>query len=89
MENGTMTRPPRDRAAELMLMAVARWRLNHRAISAAVLERAGPPWAIEATNPNMNTRKRMWKVKESRIVAMPRINRPVRINLRPPVRSNS
>ena len=89
MENGTMIRPPNDRAAELMLIAVARRRLNQRDIKAAVLDRAGPPWAIDAINPNMKTRNRMWKVRERRTVDIPKANKPVRITLRPPVRSNN
>ena len=89
MAKGTMIRPPRDRAAELMLMAVARRRLNHRESNAAVLERAGPLWAIDAINPNMNTRNRMWKVRERRTVDTPSTINPVSITLRPPVRSNS
>ncbi len=70
-------------------MAVPRRRLNHRHMSAAVFERAGPAWAAEAINPNTNTRNKMWKVKDRRIVESPSTVSPVRITLRPPVRSKS
>ena len=68
MENGTMIRPPMETAAELMLMAVARRRLNHRDINAAVLVLAGPVCAMDTTTPNMNAKKRMWKVRASMAV---------------------
>ena len=85
---GTMIIPPMERADELMLMAVARWRLNHLAINAAVFEGAGPLWAIDTMMPNMNARKRMWNVSASMAVALPRTTMEIKIIFRPPVRSN-
>ena len=89
MAKGTMMRPPRDIAAELMLIAMPLLRLNHRDIKAAVLERAGPLWAMETTIPNMNTRKKTLLVWEIRMVPVPRTARVMRIMFRPPVRSNT
>lgn len=87
IERGTIIIPPRETAAELMLMAVPRRRLNHLAINAAVFEGPGPLWAIDKTTPNINTKKRMWKVRASIAVAPPRTTRETNINFRPPVRS--
>lgn len=75
MAKGTMISPPNDYPVAFIPMTVARLRRNHLASKAAVLVKEEPLAAKADTSPNMKIRKRMWKVRLSRMVTRPAVSK--------------